>query len=338
MMSDHLTPAAPDASAPGMSDVLKLSGFEAAPYLVLSLYLNAEARTQELPAIRSRAHALLHQAREELERRWDELEHDVREAARRDLEECRAFTDQFVPRGACRGLALFSCAGREWQQHAALPRPVPDRYAWDQDPLVLPIVRLVEEYPRTGVILLDREQARLFASRLGELEELREVRDDIPGQVRGGGRFGGLQERRIERHVEDQVHRHLKHVAAEAREVFRSWPVTWLLVGGNTELFEDFRHCLVPELRDRWAKELEIAADAPLEQLRETVLAAEEDLNRGREAALLRQLYDEWRSNGYGVVGIDETLRAATRFAGTRPGRGADAGRRCGAPAAVPAL
>jgi peptide subunit release factor 1 (eRF1) len=290
-------------------EVLSLADFQADPYLVLSLYLNADGRTQEVNTVRSRAHSLLHQAREELERRWNELEHVVREAARRDLECCRAFVDGFLPRGACRGLALFSCSGRDWWQHFPVPRPVPDRFAWDSDPLILPALRVVEDYPRTGVILLDREIGRFFRSRLGEVEELQPVRDDVPGKVKEGG-MDGLMERHIERHVDWHVHEHLKHVAAQARQIFRTWPAARLMMGGNPELFEDFRHCLAAPLRDLWVRDLEIEAGAPAERVREVVLAAEEALEREREAELLRQLYDEWRSGGYGVVGIDPTLRA----------------------------
>lgn len=301
----------PSPSIPELElrDVKSLADFQASPYLVLSLYVNADTRTQEINALRSRAHELLHEARAELERRWGELTHAVREAARCDLERSRAFIDAFRPQGPCRGLALFACGGRDWWQHFPLPRSVPDRYAWDADPLILPVLRIVEDYPRTGVVLLDRQTARFFGSRLGEVEELRQVRDDVPGQVREGG-LQGLMERRIERHVEWHVHEHVKHAAAEARAIFARWPVQRLLVGGNRELFEDFRHCLVWQIRDLWARELEIEAAAPIEQVREVVLAAEEAVERDQEAAVLRQLYDEWRSNNYGVVGIPETLRA----------------------------
>jgi peptide chain release factor subunit 1 len=290
-------------------EVLSLATFEAAPYRVLSLYVDTDSQAPEPAAIRSRARSQLHQAEQELEQHWGELEHEVREAAREDLERCRAFVDGFLPRGACRTLALFSCSGRDWWQHYPLPRPVPDQYRWDDHPLILPAVRLLAEYPRTGVILVDREQGRYFASRLGEVEELASMREDTPRRVKEGGWYG-LAERRIERHIEDHVRRHLKHVAAEVREVFQDWPVTGLLVGGNTELIEDFRHCLHPSLRERWVKELALPANAPLEQVQEVVLAAEQEREQEREGALLRQLYGEWNSSGYGMVGVTDTLRA----------------------------
>jgi peptide chain release factor subunit 1 len=286
-----------------------LSELRAAPYLVLSLYLDADGRTQEVKAIRSRAHSLLHRAHEELERRWHELEHDVRESARKDLEECRTIVDELLPRGACRGLALFSCSGRGFLESYVLPRPVQDRTVWDTDPLILPTLRLLENYPRTGIILVDHEKARFFASRLGEVAELLDVDDEVPGKVKEAGLLG-LQERQIERHVEWHVHEHIKHVAEVAKEVFRSWPMTWLLVGGNPEMFEDLRQCLDYRMRDRWAKDLDIETDAPFEKVQKTVLAAVEELDQKRENELMQQLYDAWRSRGLGVVGLDETLRA----------------------------
>jgi hypothetical protein len=144
-------------------DATSLLAFRGDPYLVLSLYMDADSRQQELSGVRSRSHSLLHQAREQLTRRWDQEpgarasgrdakgEHGVREAALDDLERCRAFLDAFLPGGACRGLALFSCAGRDWWQAYHLPRSVPDRCVWDAHPLVLPTLRLLPHYPQNGV-------------------------------------------------------------------------------------------------------------------------------------------------------------------------------------------
>lgn len=290
-------------------DAVSLAAFEASPYRVLSLYVDTDSQAPEPVVIRTRAHSLLHQAHQELEQRRSLMDHEVHEAARADLERCRAFVDQFRPRGACRSLALFSSSGRDFWQHYSLPRPVPDQYAWGSHPLVLPVVRLIEEYPRTGVILVDREQGRFFGSRLGEVEELGSMREDTPRRVKEGGWYG-LEERRIERHIEDHVRRHLKHVAAEAREAFQGWPAGWLLIGGNQELLEDFRRCLHPSLRERWAGELPVEANAPIEEVHDAVLEAEAGLRRERETDLLRQLYDEYRAGGYGVVGLPTTLRA----------------------------
>src|SRR5439155_17939769 len=135
---------------PMTPEVESLLAFRGEPYLVLSLYIDVDARQQELSAVRSRSHSLLHQAREELTQRGEALEHAVREAALDDLERCRAFLDDYLPRGACRGLALFSCAGRDWWQDYCLLRPVPDRWLWDTDPLVLPTLRLMEQDTRRG--------------------------------------------------------------------------------------------------------------------------------------------------------------------------------------------
>src|SRR5436309_693943 len=107
---------------PGLNagEPANLLQFRGDPYLVLSLYIDVDARQQELSGVRSRSHSLLHQAREELTHRSEALEHAVREAALDDLERCRAFLDDYLPRGACRGLALFSCAGRDWWQDFCL--------------------------------------------------------------------------------------------------------------------------------------------------------------------------------------------------------------------------
>jgi hypothetical protein len=144
--ADHLT----------SQEVASLFAFRGDPYLVLSLYIDVDARYQELSAVRSRSHALVHHAREALLHRGEALEHAVREAALDDLERCRAFLDAYLPRGACRGLALFSCAGQDWWQDYGLPRPVPDRWMWDSEPLVQPTLRLLEADARRGAPASER--------------------------------------------------------------------------------------------------------------------------------------------------------------------------------------
>ena len=106
------------------SEVAGLLAFRGEPYLVLSLYIDVDARQQELSAVRSRSHSLLHQAREELTHRGEALEHAIREAALDDLERCRAFLDDYLPRGACRGW-------RNWARRATLSTTQSQRTAWD---------------------------------------------------------------------------------------------------------------------------------------------------------------------------------------------------------------
>lgn len=293
-------------------EVTRLARFEAGPYQVLSLYLGTHWQAPEPGVFRSRGQALLHQAELEMEQHWGEWEQEVREAARSDLQQCRAFVRTFTPGSDCRGVAVFACAGRDWWQHFPLPRSVPDRYRWNAHPLALPTLRLLEAYPRTGVLLVDRHQARFFASRLGEVEVLSRSREPDPGDGLADGRHGPV-ERSLERGIEDPVRRHLKHVVAEARELFREWPADWLLIGGSPELFEDLRHCLPLSLRERWTKELELTVNAPPARIRDAVLAAEQGLKEAREELLLQELVEEWRSEGYGVVGVSETLRALHR-------------------------
>lgn len=274
--------------------VQNLVNLQTAPYLLLSLYIGASP-SEEVNAFRSRGHSLLHEAHVALEEQWTRLHHEVREAAREDLKRCREFIDGFVPRGGCMGLAIFSCAGRNWWQHYPLPRPVTSVFEWNYDPLLRPAIRLVDDYPRTGVVLISGTEGRFYGSRLGEIEELHAVREDWPRRLRGGG-WSGLMERRVERFVEEHLRRHLKHVAATAREIFRNWSVAQIFVGGDAKLFQDFRHCLPNELRALWVCNLDVPVDTPFEILRDTVLAKEKELRYRYEEELLNQLYSEWKA------------------------------------------
>src|SRR5712672_3434848 len=47
--------------------------------------------------------------------------------------------------------------------------------SWRDKPYVRPLLELIDEHERYGVVLTDREHARLFSIFLGELEEHQEV-------------------------------------------------------------------------------------------------------------------------------------------------------------------
>jgi hypothetical protein len=179
---------------PDTQDAASLFAFRGDPYLVLSLYLDVDARQQELSGVRSRSHSLLHQAREALTQRWDALEHGVREAALADLDRCRAFLDEYLPRGACRGLALFSCTGQHWWQDYCLPRSVPDRWEWDSHPLALPILRLLPQSPQNGGPGTGTERSARLAGPFGEAIETsrkRERQEALLQQLFDAWRSGG---------------------------------------------------------------------------------------------------------------------------------------------------
>src|SRR5581483_4843932 len=95
------------------------------------------------------------------------------------------YLDAEPPRG--QGLALFSCAPRDFWQAYHLPVPVADDLRFGATPYVRPLLDVLDEYERFVVALVDKEKARLFSVFMGEIEEERELFDVVPGRHDQGG-------------------------------------------------------------------------------------------------------------------------------------------------------
>jgi peptide chain release factor subunit 1 len=68
-------------------------------------------------------------------------------------------------------VAVFACAGRGLFEKITLPRPVRDRIVVDGTPWVRPMVALLDEYPRYGVVLVTRGASRVWELSRGELRD-----------------------------------------------------------------------------------------------------------------------------------------------------------------------
>lgn len=122
-------------------------------------------------------------------------------------------------------VALFADADGFWQEYY-LPVNLPSSMVVEVDPYTRPMTLLLDEFDRYCVVVGDSRKARIFSLYLGDFEEFPDVfiEDNVPDGVRvkqsmtagGGTVMGGLGDKRIERHIEDHVHRHLKKVVEEA--------------------------------------------------------------------------------------------------------------------------
>jgi peptide chain release factor subunit 1 len=78
---------------------------------------------------------------------------------------------------------------------------------------------------------VDYEKARIFVVELGRIDEVTDLRDDVPGRHDQGG----WAQMRMQRHVDDHRTRHLKHVADALFSVSRRRPFDQLVLAGPAE-------------------------------------------------------------------------------------------------------
>lgn len=280
-----------------LDDVRRLAGVRSESGRLLSVYLNVDGRE--------------HPRRGNYEVHLDGLLRAARakEAHEADIEAVSGYVRAGLDRSETRALALFSCHQTGFWQAFHLPRPTRDQVAVGSSPMVSPLEALLDDYEHFAVVLVDRARARMFRFYLGLIEERTEWVDMVTGQHEQGGR----SQARFARHVDDEVHKHLKRTAEQALRMLEAQPFDRLLVGGPEEVVAELERMLHSYLSTRLAGRISVSMADPVETVRQAVLAAEERIERAAETVVVTRLRSAvGRKNG-GVTGLEPVLDALTQ-------------------------
>jgi peptide chain release factor subunit 1 len=204
-----------------------------------------------------------------------------------------------------RGLAAFSCSGAGLWEAVTLSRPLRDRAVLAPRPYLLPLESMVELSETFCTVIVDRARARIFLSRLGEIEERSGILDEVPGRHDQGG----WSQARLQRHIEDHVQRHLKRVAEALLRLQRARPFDHLVLAGPEEAVAELER----ELHDYVSRRVLARTSLPIQTGADEVLERTMQLERGledrREREAVERLASEARAGtGRAVAGMGETL------------------------------
>ena len=213
-----------------------------------------------------------------------------------------------MARGSTRGLAMFSCSARGFWEVYELPVRVTSQLVVEPVPCVRQLEALLEEHERIGVLLTDRQRARMFVFQLGELVEHSERLDQL-ARKSDDDRGERLKTRQGSQ-LSEQYHQHVKAAAQLAFDVYQRVGFEHLVVGAPVEVRADLDTTLHPYLRARLAESVPLPVQASEDQVRRVALELEERIERRSEAALVSQLRDVRASGGKAVTGLAPTLKA----------------------------
>jgi len=291
-----------------------LRRFEPGQDVVVSFYLDVSAEKYPRREYQVTARNLIREARESLD---PALSREVRRAAEADLDRVEQFVSLgFQREGGARALSVFACLPRGLWEAYVLPGPVPDLVVSAAAPYVRPLWLQLHDYPRLGVTLLERAGSRFLVVGGGQVRELESVTSGVPSRVRMSG-WAGLKGRRIERHIDDHVQRHVKEAAGRAVELAQEHDCDYLVVGGNQELSQQFLDSLGSPWREKVLGILAVTATARPAQVLAAVTKLHEEASRARGRMALEDLLAEVRAGGQVVTGLPGTLRALQESAVT---------------------
>jgi peptide subunit release factor 1 (eRF1) len=186
------------------------------------------------------------------------------------------------------------------------------------EPYLTPILYVLDEYDRVGVVYLDSEKWRMFEVYLGEIEELPGAFRAVPTQEwnqltrdsqgrrysQGGIHRAAADTDRFERRLDVWTHRFYKRLAGLLEQTIQERSIQRLVLMGPKAEAQMFKELLPRRLRERVIATLP-SLPTPRAQAGEVLKLVQEVLEpieRERENRLLDELAER------GVGGLDQTL------------------------------
>ncbi len=281
----------------------KLADWDAGGAPITSLYLTVDGRRfPRKTDYQVRLDELLRGARAQA----DGLDRESVRSVERDVAAMSEFVREEFRRGDTRGLAMFACnAGSLWEV-ATVPRPVRDRVVVAPQADLLPLEALLETYRPMCAALVDYSRARLFLLELGRVEEVTDLRDEVPNRHEQGGRA----QMRMQRHVDDHRAKHLKHAADALFALWRRRPFEHLVLAGPAEAHREIEPVLHDYVRRRVCASVSLPMTATDVEVLARMLEVEEAVERERERAAIDRVSEAVSAGAGGAAGLDSTLDA----------------------------
>jgi peptide chain release factor subunit 1 len=224
-----------------------------------------------------------------------------------DLDRIERYVRGGFDRSRTRGLAIFSCTADALWRVLTLPVRVRSQVVVNNRPAVAQLEAVLEDYERIGVLLADRQRARIFVFELGELLERSELFDELPRayDTRGERERGDTSQ-----HVDALAHQHVRHAAAVTWQVFQDTGFRHLAIGASDPIAHELERALHPYLRERLCGRINVAVGARHADVWLAVEEIEHRVEREREAVNVARLREAIAAGGRGVAGLAPVLGA----------------------------
>jgi peptide subunit release factor 1 (eRF1) len=170
-------------------------------------------------------------------------------------------------------------------------------------PHVAQLEAVLDNHERIGVLVADRQHARVFVVELGEMLDRTELFDQLPRHEDAARDIAQDQHAAATQH-------HLKRAAEAAFAAWQEQRYEHLVLCVPEELDGEVRRDLHSYLQQRVAARLTLPATASEAEIRTAVAEVEQQIERDRKAELVHRLRVAHASGNAGLAGLETVLPA----------------------------
>jgi hypothetical protein len=210
-----------------------------------------------------------------------------------------------------RSVAVFSCEQEDFFKAYSIAVPVRSRVRISDRPFVKPLADLLDSYGGYGVVLVDKQGARLFSFHLGELREQEGVMGEtVRHTKRGGGsqapgRRGGVAGQT--NYTEEVTERNIRDAVDFATRFFTDNNVRRILIGGTEENVALFRSQLPKAWQSLVVGTFPISMVASHADVLEKAMQIGEEAEHRRELKLMSMVVTNAAKGRGGVIHLNDT-------------------------------
>jgi|HubBroStandDraft_6_1064221.scaffolds.fasta_scaffold08672_3 hypothetical protein len=233
-----------------------------------------------------------------------------KDSARADLERILRLSVELRNNGT-HAKSVFACSAQNvWHEFDLPPILAGTQLFVDRHFHLKPLAHLLGASPRLAVVLVDRQRARIFDLRIGELTEREGLFQPLSRKGRSDG-YAGYDGGRAQRKVEDEVRHHFKTVADVLKEALEKGLFEKWILGCQDAHFSQFEAQLHPYVSEALIGHFPAdLTHVTSDEMRARTQQIFDEWHGERRRELVDQVLSQSRSNGRGVTGLRRVLRS----------------------------
>lgn len=257
----------------------------------VSLYLNTDQKINSTEKIQIKLKNLLAKAEHEL--------------SADDIKKIDYYFNKSI-KNRSKSVVFFVGKNEDVWRYYEFKKPLPSSVHIENNLHITPLQKMLDEYERYGVLVLDNEKAKVFTVYLGEIEEIKDLSDYYPGKHAQGG----WSQKRFQGHIEDHLLKHLKHSAEVIYQIWKDKKFDRLILGGADEIIAKLEQGLPSDIKKIVSGKFNTELFKPLEHFLNQSLEIEEQAERNKEEKIINELENNLGDGNKAVSGIRDVLNS----------------------------
>ena len=265
------------------AEIRKLIDRPQTDFPVTSVYLNTDgSRFPKAGDYEARLDSLLREVRKSAE----SLPEQQRDAVNRDAEAISRWVRDEFERGDVRGLAIFASEG-EIVDQVQVAIGVRNIARVNSRPYVVPLEALLGRHHHIGLVIVERDRARIVRYQMGRASEYQAIESDVHGKHQKGG----WSQLRYQKNIGHEALHHFKDTVDILRQLHAESPLDALVLAGPHEEAVEFSKKLHPYLQQIvHGDPISVAPLSSTDELKERLQQVEQELVSARRSHLLQRL------------------------------------------------